>query len=213
MAMGLPSNLMLIVKPGSDLQSLKGKRFGVMGTNSDAYRITRSYLEGRGLDPEADFELVEIKNPANLYASFETGQIEAAVLLSGYAVEAISTGGVVVTTVTDAAEEVFGHPAYSTTVLLGEGFMERKKVVDDFLRALRETKEEIMKNPEEAIEIHAAFAGEPAEKMGALFQIITLVCDIDDKIKEDITAFTDYGLAQGYFGKTFEEEVFYDDWK
>ena len=213
MGFGLASNLMLFVKPGSDLESLRGKRFGVMGTNSDSYRITKWYLDGRGLDLETDVELVEIKKPASLYTSFETGQLEAAVLLSGYAVEAINSGNVVVTTITDAAEEVFGHPAYSTTLMLSDEFMERKKVVNKYLRAVNEIKREIMKNTEEAIEIHAAFAEETPEKMGDVFEIITLVCDIDSSIKDDIIAFTDYGLAQGSFEKTFGEEVFYDEWK
>jgi hypothetical protein len=49
--------------------------------------------------------------------------------------------------------------------------------------------------------------------MGEVFDIITLVCDIDDSIKEDIIAFTDYGVAQGDFEKSFDEDVFYDGWK
>jgi ABC-type nitrate/sulfonate/bicarbonate transport system substrate-binding protein len=213
MGFGLASNLMLFVKPGSDVESLRGNKLGVMGTNSDSYRITKWYLEGRGLDLETDIELVEIKKQPSLFTSFETGQLEGAVLLSGFAVEAINSGNVVVTTITDAAEEVFGHPAYSTALLLGEKFIERKRVANKYLRAVREIKREIMKNPEEAIQIHAAFAEELPEKMKDVFDIITLVCDIDNDIKEDIIAFTDFGVAQGSFEKTFGDEIFYDGWK
>jgi len=214
MALSYASNLMLIVKPGyTDLKSLRGKRLGVIGTNSDSYRIIKSYLKTRGLDIEKDLELVEIKKPASLLSVFQTDQIEAVVLMSGYAAEAINSGGIVVTTTKDAAEEVFGHPVYSTTVLLGEHFLARKRVVNKFLRAQREIAQEIEKDPEGAIAIHAAYADQDLEKMRAVFDMINLTCDLDTGIKQDLIAYTEYGASQGYFDGALGEEAFYDDWR
>ena len=214
MAVNYASDLMLIVKPGyTDVQNLKGKRVGVMGTNSDSYRIANSYLRGRGLDLETDVELMEIRNPANILTGFKTDQLEAAVLMAGFAVEAINSGGIVVTTIADAGKDVFDHPAYGVILLLGDHFLERKNVADKFLRALRETAGEIGENSEEAVEIHAAFVGETPEKMRAVYENIGLVCDLDREIQEDIIVYTNYGTAQGYFEKAFGEDEFYDDWR
>ena len=214
MVLSYSSNLMLIVKPGyTDLQSLRGKRLGVIGTNSDSYRITKSYLQGRGLDIETDLELVEIKKPSSLLSVFQTDQLEAAVLMSGYAAEAISSGGIVVTTIKDAAEEVYGHPAYSTMIIFGEHFLERKRAVDKFLRAQREIAREIEKDPEGAIAIHAAYAEQDPEKMRAVFEMIDLVCDLDPDTQENLIAYSQYGATQGFFDRAMGEEVFYDDWR
>jgi ABC-type nitrate/sulfonate/bicarbonate transport system substrate-binding protein len=213
MVMGLASNLMLIVKPGhTDLLTLKGKRFGVIGTNSDSYRIIKSYLKTKGLDLETDVDLIEIRKPANLLTSFQTDQLDAVVLMSGYAVEAIKSGGEAIISVTDAAEELFGCPAYSTTILVSQKFLERGKVVDKYLRAQREIAQEIEKDPEGAIQIHADFAGEDPEKMRAIFEIITLVCDINPEIEQNIIKYTEYGKSQGLFEEAIGEEIFYDDW-
>ena len=54
------------------------------------------------LDLETDVDLIQIRSPANLLTAFQTDQLEAVVLMSGYAAEAISSGGIVVTTMADA---------------------------------------------------------------------------------------------------------------
>jgi NitT/TauT family transport system substrate-binding protein len=214
MVTGLASNLMLIVKPGyTDVESLRGKRVGVMGTNSDSYQITKWYLKDKGLDLAEDVELIQIRSPANLLTSFKTDQLEAVVLFSGYAAEAIRSGGIAVTSITEAGEEVFGHKVYSSTLMLGEDFMERERVMKKFLRALREIAREIQENPDEAIEFHAAFAEEDPEKMRAVFEMVVLYCDLNQEIREDLIAFAEHGVSEGYFEKAFGDEVFYDEWR
>jgi ABC-type nitrate/sulfonate/bicarbonate transport system substrate-binding protein len=123
LAINRASNLMLIAKPGyTDLESLRGKKLGVMGTNSDSYRITSSYMEDAGIVLGEDVEVVEIKNPANLLAGFKTDQLEAVVLMSQFALDAVGSGGIVLMNIDEAGKEVFGRSSYSSVMLLGDHF-------------------------------------------------------------------------------------------
>ena len=214
MVLGESTNLMLLVKPEyAEIQSLKGKRIGVIGTTSDSYYIMKWYLVGRGLDIDEDCEVVQISNAGNLVTAFQTGQLEAVVLFSGYAAEVMNSGGIKVVDCSEASKEVFGHASYSAVILINEGFVERGRAARSFLRALREAGREIRENPEEASRILAEFSGEPVEKVRTVLEMATLVADLDAGIEADLIAFAEAGAADGYFEEAFGEDFFFDGWR
>jgi ABC-type nitrate/sulfonate/bicarbonate transport system substrate-binding protein len=214
MAVGIASNLILLTTPDiTDVTELKGKKLGVIGTSSDSYYVIKWYLESKGLDMESDVEVVKIAKPSSLATSFQTGQLDAVVLFSGYAAEIMASGGVPLVRCTDAAEEVIGHPAYTTVTVLGDDVMGRGTVARDFLRALREVAEGIKADKEEAVRLHAELSGQSIEMMETVMGMLTLVGDLDKEVQEGLLAFAEHAAQDGYFETPFEEDIFYHQWR
>jgi len=214
-AIARSGDLMLLAQPGiADVQDLRGRKLGVQGRTSDAYYIIKWWLESKGIDIENDLEVIEIKSGANLVTSFKTGQLDAAVLWSGYAYEVKSSGGIPVISTSDALEELTDVPHYNALLLFRDDFLENKKsVANKFLRAVREITEEMNANIDEAAEIAARQSEEPLEKVRGVLSATTIVGDLDEEIQDEILSFFRYAAEKGYFDKAPGSEIFYDEWR
>jgi ABC-type nitrate/sulfonate/bicarbonate transport system substrate-binding protein len=211
---GEASHLMLLVKPGiSRASDLAGKRIGVMGRNSDSYQLVKWYLEAQGLDVESESKIVEITNPAGLISGFQANQLDAVVLWTTYALQAMDLGGEILVDCSQALEAVIGCPAYLSLNIFKEEFLDRGEVADEYLRAVRETVQEIRDNREEAARVWAGFCGQPVEVMGAVIDMLNLVGDLDASIQEDLQAYFEYAVEKGYIETVPGEEVYYLDWR
>ena len=204
----------LVVKPGiSQLEDLKSRRIGVMGMVTDAYNILKWYCEGKGLDLEEDFEIVEIKSPASLVTSFLTGDVEAVAVWGAYEGEVIDGGGVVLMTFSEALEETIGVTHYMNLIMIREGLIEDEKVLNNYLKATKEIVVSINENREEAAKIWATFAGESEEKMSRALDRMRLVGEMNDDIEAAIMAFFEKAAQEGYLERAPGEEIFYKGWK
>ncbi len=212
-ANGKASHNMLLVRPEIEkVSDLVGKRIGVMGRTSDSYYLISLYLKSRGLDIEKDCEVLDIKNPASMVASFGAGQLDGLVIWTTYAKQVMDLGGKVFIHCSGAAEGAIGHPAYLGIMLLSEEFVANESA-NNYLRALRETAREIVKDKDGAAQIWAEFCGEPVETMRRVLDMLTLVGDLDEAIQNDMLAFFDRGVHEGYFEDAPGRDVFYDDWR
>jgi ABC-type nitrate/sulfonate/bicarbonate transport system substrate-binding protein len=213
MALAESKDFALLVRPGiSTMSDLWGKRIGVMGQASDAFNILRWYCDGLGLDLEEDFDLVEIKNPANLVTAFKTGDVEGVALWGAFGGEVIDSGGVVLMTFSEALQEVIGLPHYMNLVIMRGGFLDDPRVADNFLKAVREIVSEINSNQDEAGEIWARFADEPVDKMQRALGRMNLVGEMNESIETEVLAFFQHAAQEGYLEEAPGEEIFYTDW-
>jgi ABC-type nitrate/sulfonate/bicarbonate transport system substrate-binding protein len=214
LVVGKATNMMLLARPGIErAEDLRGMKIGVIGTASDSYQITKWYLDKKGIELGKDAEIVEIKSPSSLVASYKSGQLDAAILFSGYAAELINSDAVVLVRCSEAGEETFGHTTYTSVMVHTERFVERGAVSRDFFRAVREICTEISNNQDEVAEIQAAFAEEPVEKLRTVMELVTLVGDLDHQIQEDLIAFSEYAVQEEYFDKAFSDQIFFDEWR
>ncbi len=213
-ANGRASQIMLLVRPEIEkVSDLVGKRIGVMGRTSDSYYLTSLYLKSQGVNIEEECEVMDIKNPASMVATFGAGQLDAIVTWTTYAMQTMDEGGKVFIDCSDAGEAGFGHPAYLAIILLSDELVARESDCNNYLRAMRESATEIVKNKDEAAEIWAAFCGEPVETMRRVLDMLSLVGDLDDKIQDDILAYFTRVVQEGYFDKAPGKDIFYDDWR
>jgi ABC-type nitrate/sulfonate/bicarbonate transport system substrate-binding protein len=217
MAVKKGSDFRLMTQPGiTDVAELKGKRLGLIGRNSDAYRIMKWYLDSKGIDIENDLELIEIANPGAMATSFISGQLDAAVLWSGYAARAISEGMTPLLDCSQALEEIIGYPIYLSIIVVKDEVIEgmENNEVDRYLRAMREICREINENREDAAEIWARHTGDPVEDLIPVVEMMEMVGDLDEDAQEAILEYYRHGIEEGDFEDApTEEGVFYTDWR
>jgi len=128
------TDLMLVsMPPHTQIKDLKGRRVGLVGRNSDSYRILSWYLESKGMDLERDFEVVEVKNLGAMATGLLSGDLDAAVLWGAYASQLIRSGAVRVLGLSEAIKDLTGHPLQSPVLLVSESFLEDRHTADRFI--------------------------------------------------------------------------------
>ncbi len=119
------TDLMLVsMPPHAQVEDLKGRRIGLVGRNSDSYRILSWYLESRGMDLDRDFEVVEVKNPGAMATGLVSGDLDAVVLWGAYASRLLRNGAVQLLGLSEAVKDLTGHPLQSPVLLVSESFLE-----------------------------------------------------------------------------------------
>ena len=212
MAVALSEQALLTRPEIKTVQDLRGRSLGVIGTTSDSYYITKWWLESKGLDLSSDLQIVEIKNPAGLTSYYTTGQLDAIVIWGSFAKAVKDSGGVVLVTQTECMEDLINHPYYVPLALLSDELVDSKPSISkNLMRAFRDIAEEIEMDKEEAVRYLSEQTGEPSEAIMANLDV-TLIGSLDDAVREDLTAYFDYGTERGFFEEAPGQEVYYFDW-
>jgi ABC-type nitrate/sulfonate/bicarbonate transport system substrate-binding protein len=210
MALAEAEDFALIARPG--VTGLEGKRVGVIGRTSDSYNILKWHLEEQGTDIETACDIVEIQNPSNLATALLTDKIDAAALWGGYTGRVLENGGTILKSYNVILKETIGHSLYHNILIVREEMLAEPSTLSNFLRAVREIVAEINEDPEEAAEIWAEFSGEPLSRVRGWIDRAKLVGDLNDEIREDISAFFAKAADEGYIERSPSEDIFYADW-
>jgi len=207
------TDLMLVsMPPHAQVEDLKGRRIGLVGRNSDSYRILSWYLESRGMDLDRDFEVVEVKNPGAMATGLVSGDLDAVVLWGAYASRLLRNGAVQLLGLSEAVKDLTGHPLQIPVLLVSESFLEDRRTANRFISAFAEACKEVVENKDEAAQIWARFSGLDPSELRPLLDIYEIVGDMNSQIESDIKAFFDYASRRGALDPV-PSDIFYDEWK
>ncbi len=174
----------LIVREGSGIESiedLKGKKVAVTVASSGHYGMMCA-LEDAGMTLD-DIELVDM-NPANTYAAWERGDIDAAYTWNPTLLRMANNGGKILVTAGDLAEK--GHQTINFHVVRTKFAEEHPEMVTGYVKALGMGVALYNESPAEALAIMAEYLEMTPEDVEALM--------VDDYILlEDQTADNAFG--------------------
>jgi len=124
----------------------------------------------------------------------------------------LRNGAVRVLGMSEAAQDLMGHPLQIPVLLVSDSFLEDRLTADRFISAFAQACKGVVENKDEAAQIWARFSGLDPSELRPLLDMYEIVGDMNSDVEGDIQAFFDYASKRGVFDPV-RSDIFYDEWK
>jgi len=111
--------------------------------------------------------------------------------VAAYASQLIRSRAVRILGLSQALEDLTGHPLQSPVLPVSESFLNDRHTADRFISAFAEACKEVVEDRDEAAEIRAKFSGLDPSELRPLLDIYEIVGDMNSGVEGDIRAFFD----------------------